>query len=52
MSREQIDRFHAHLDDCSQCRNNPFALCPIGVTLIHEAAWGKRPNPLEKEPSK
>lgn len=27
---EAIDRFHAHLDHCTQCRTTPFDLCPEG----------------------
>jgi hypothetical protein len=33
-----IDRFHAHLDVCEQCRNHPFNLCPLGDRLLHSAA--------------
>lgn len=29
--------FHQHLDVCSQCRNNPFALCPEGARTLHQA---------------
>ena len=35
-----IDKFHKHLDVCSQCRNHPFGLCPIGAKLLKEAATG------------
>jgi hypothetical protein len=31
------DGFHAHLDVCGQCRDNPFALCPIGYELLIDA---------------
>ncbi|GAJ05584.1 unnamed protein product, partial [marine sediment metagenome] len=37
---ERIDKFHAHLDICSQCRNHPFGLCPAGAKLLEEAAIG------------
>lgn len=30
--------FHAHLDTCKQCRDNPFGLCPTGAHLIIAAA--------------
>ena len=30
-------RFHAHLDECKQCRENPFGLCKIGAQLLTEA---------------
>jgi hypothetical protein len=29
-----IDKFHAHLDECEQCRSNPFRLCPKGEQLL------------------
>lgn len=35
-----IDKFHAHLDVCEQCREHPFALCPTGDTLLRQAATG------------
>lgn len=38
---QRIDKFHAHLDICSQCENHPFALCPIGAKLLKEAATGQ-----------
>lgn len=36
------DHFHAHLDSCSQCRNNPMALCFMGAVLLKAAAEGGR----------
>jgi len=33
-----IAEFHAHLDICSQCENQPFNLCPTGAALLKEAA--------------
>ena len=32
-----IDDFHGHLDECSQCRNHPFGLCPTGAALLKKA---------------
>ena len=26
--------FHKHLDECIQCREHPFDLCPIGIKLL------------------
>lgn len=26
--------FHVHLDECGQCRNNPFNLCSKGREII------------------
>jgi hypothetical protein len=40
--REPRRDFHAHLDECRQCRDNPFALCLEGARLLSEtatAAW-------------
>lgn len=35
MTEDELDRrFHKHLDGCSQCRNNPFGLCPVGARLL------------------
>jgi predicted anti-sigma-YlaC factor YlaD len=34
MNKKVIEAFHNHLDNCSQCRNNPFDLCPTGAKLI------------------
>lgn len=36
--------FHAHLDVCSQCSNNPFALCQVGSDLLYKAT-GATPPP-------
>ena len=30
--------FHAHLNVCAQCRNNPCGLCPTGADLLREAS--------------
>ena len=35
---QRIDKFHAHLDVCSQCRNHSFDLCASGAALLKEAA--------------
>lgn len=43
----RIDKFHAHLDICSQCRNYPFGLCSTGAQLLREAAAGAE-RTLEK----
>ncbi len=40
-THERIDKFHAHLDICSQCEKHPFALCPTGAKLLKEAAVGE-----------
>ena len=29
-----IDAFHAHLDECQQCRDNPTNLCETGAILL------------------
>ena len=33
-----LESFHAHLDCCAQCRNNPFGLCSRGFSLLGRAA--------------
>lgn len=35
-----VDAFHAHLDACQRCENQPFDLCPIGQGLLKQAAVG------------
>lgn len=42
LSQPDVDRFHAHLDECAQCMKNPFDLCPTGAELI-QAPFGKGP---------
>ena len=41
MNREEvyklINEFHAHLDECGQCRNHCFNLCAIGAALLKKA---------------
>lgn len=32
------DNFHAHLDGCKQCRENPFKLCARGHQLLTNPA--------------
>lgn len=50
--------FHAHLDVCAQCRNNPFGLCEAGELALRAAVHGaeavfsqdpppRPPSPLE-----
>jgi hypothetical protein len=29
-------KFHAHLDECKQCREHPFGLCSTGSRLLTE----------------
>lgn len=39
---KNTDKFHAHLECCRQCENNPFNLCPVGTVLLKqsvEEAW-------------
>lgn len=36
------NRFHAHLDVCAQCRNNPMFLCVTGARLLRREAEGER----------
>jgi hypothetical protein len=36
--------FHDHLDQCSQCSNNPFELCATGAHLI-QSSMSEAPLP-------
>lgn len=38
MITNREDKFHAHLDECRQCREEIFNLCPIGADLLLHAA--------------
>lgn len=42
-----IDLFHAHLDECKQCREQPFNLCFAGAVRLRNAAlpWPVPPAP-------
>lgn len=31
---KSMQAFHAHLDVCKQCRDNPFGLCKTGEALL------------------
>jgi hypothetical protein len=42
------DVFHAHLDVCPQCEENPFTLCPAGALLLLSSTGG--PDPLGPHP--
>ena len=33
---DYVNVFHAHLDECEQCREHPFNLCSEGERLLHE----------------
>jgi hypothetical protein len=41
-NKEEVDRFHKHLDVCKQCRNNPMFPCVVGASLLMEAVVGKK----------
>lgn len=32
--KDPVEKFHDHLDECKQCRENPFHLCPAGEQLL------------------
>jgi len=42
---QRIDKFHAHLGECSQCERHPFDLCPKGALLLRWAATGEEDTP-------
>ena len=35
-------KFHAHLDECVQCRTQPFNLCPNGQKIMEETMAGDK----------
>jgi hypothetical protein len=39
---DPAERFHAHLDECPRCANEPFNLCPVGNILLLATATGPR----------
>jgi len=40
---QKRDNFHAHLDECARCRNQPFNLCATGQRLLEQAAGATAP---------
>lgn len=40
-----VSRFHSHLDECQQCRKNPFGLCLKGEKLLTDCV--SEPMPRE-----
>lgn len=36
--------FHRHLDQCQQCRDQPFNLCPSGYLLLNQAVQETAPK--------
>lgn len=34
------NKFHEHLDECEQCRENPLALCSTGAQLLDVECFG------------
>jgi hypothetical protein len=41
-NRGEIAHFHAHLDECKRCREQPFNLCPIGLRRLKATSQGYR----------
>jgi len=51
----EVDSFHAHLDTCKQCAEQPFNLCAEGTKLIYATVRllpVKNPGPFYGYPSK
>lgn len=47
--KDWMDRFHAHLDICYQCREHPFSLCKEGAKILTNPPSGVTPfNPIKK----
>jgi hypothetical protein len=42
--------FHAHLDQCAQCRNHPMALCSVGANLLKGAVVLSQPHGVIEQP--
>lgn len=40
---DPIEKFHAHLDLCEQCREHPFDLCVAGAQLLVATAGPSKP---------
>ena len=40
---DPIEKFHAHLDLCAQCREHPFDLCEAGGRLLVATAGPSKP---------
>lgn len=38
-AKDAVSRFNYHLDNCKQCRENPFNLCEVGYSLISDAGY-------------
>jgi len=34
-AQDKSRRWHQHLDECAQCREQPFDLCPAGVEVLN-----------------
>ena len=47
---ECITKFHAHLDECQQCRENPFRLCKVGAPLLLAIQYSKKPDTAVDQP--
>jgi hypothetical protein len=45
---QAVEHFHAHLDACKRCREQPFNLCATGEKLLKEAALGSVEKIKEK----
>ena len=38
--QDQADAYHAHLDECVRCKNEPFNQCPTGAQLLEAFGAG------------
>jgi hypothetical protein len=41
-NRGEIAHFHAHLDECKRCREQPFNLCSVGLRRLKATSQGYR----------
>ncbi len=40
--------FHVHLDNCQQCRDFPFDLCPDGAAALQRTAVALAVDPIAR----
>lgn len=46
VNMDRIERFHKHLDECQQCREQPFNLCSLGADLLTRCVCQEDLNPI------
>ena len=49
MRHDHMTLFHKHLDTCERCEQNPFDLCPVGLSFMQAIALRVEAQPTAKE---